>query len=99
MQNAEFALDYMRSQPRPSLIILDLMLPGMDGFEFIEALHDHASWRGIPIVVVTAKDLTQKEHDSLNRSVEMIMRKGIYNKDDLLNIVRTTMENTVVRKS
>ncbi len=99
MQNAEFALEYMRSKPKPSLIILDLMLPGMDGFEFIEALHDHASWRGIPIVVVTAKDLTQKEHDSLNRSVEMIMRKGLYNKDDLLNIVRTTMENTVVQKS
>ena len=99
MQNAEFALEYMRSKPKPSLIILDLMLPGMDGFEFIEALHDHASWRGIPIVVVTAKDLTQKEHESLNRSVEMIMRKGLYNKDDLLNIVRTTMENTVVQKS
>ena len=99
MQNAEFALEYMRNKPKPSLIILDLMLPGMDGFEFIEALHDHASWRGIPIVVVTAKDLTQKEHDVLNRSVEMIMRKGIYNKNDLLNIVRTTMENTVVQKS
>ncbi|MGH2708399.1 MAG: ATP-binding response regulator, partial [Actinomycetota bacterium] len=45
------------AESRPELIVLDLMMPEMDGFAFIEALRQNAAWRSIPIVVVTAKDL------------------------------------------
>jgi signal transduction histidine kinase/DNA-binding response OmpR family regulator len=81
---------------QPALILLDLILPGMDGFEFIEALHINQSWNKIPIVVVTAKDLSPDEHDFLNRSVRMIMKKGVYSRRELLDIVRGTMPDSAL---
>ena len=50
----------------PDLILLDVLMPEMDGFEFIEALRAEPAWRSIPLVVVTAKDLS--EHDRLRLS-------------------------------
>src|SRR5207237_1352772 len=63
--NGELALASME-QERPSLIFLDLMMPVMDGFEFAEAVRIHPEWRTIPIVVVTAADLTSQERHRLN---------------------------------
>ena len=57
-ENGRVALDRV-AENRPELIVLDLMMPEMDGFTFIEALRQHEAWRAIPIVVVTAKDLSR----------------------------------------
>ena len=69
------ALECM-AQERPSLILLDLMMPEMDGFEFVERVRQHPEWRAIPIVVVTAKDLTARERQRLNGYVETILQQG-----------------------
>ncbi|MCE5180676.1 MAG: response regulator [Betaproteobacteria bacterium] len=72
----------------PELILLDLMMPEMDGFQFVLELEKHEEWRAIPILVVTAKDLTQEDRLRLNGHVERIMQKGAYRREDLLKNVR-----------
>ena len=74
----------MLPQRRPDLILLDLMMPEMDGFQFLEELRQNAEWREIPVVVVTAKDLSAEERSSLNRQVEVVLQKGAYKSEDLL---------------
>jgi len=73
---------------RPELIVLDLIMPEMDGFAFIEALRQDATWRSIPIVVVTAKDLTPDERRRLDGTVEQILQKGAYTREELLREIR-----------
>ncbi len=82
-ENGRVALERV-AESRPELIVLDLMMPEMDGFTFIEALRQHDAWCAIPIVVVTAKDLTAEDHQRLNGYVQNILHKGAYRRDELL---------------
>ncbi|GIX49353.1 MAG: hypothetical protein KatS3mg131_3564 [Candidatus Tectimicrobiota bacterium] len=76
------------ARQRPELIVLDLMLPEMDGFAFLEALHQQAAWRAIPVVVVTAKDLMPDDYRRLSGAVERILHKGTTSQEELLRQVR-----------
>ncbi len=71
----------------PDLILLDLMMPEMDGFQFIAALRHNPDWRSLPIVVVTALNLTPADHLHLNGYVEQILQKDAHSCDDLLREV------------
>jgi len=82
-ENGRVALERV-AENRPELIILDLMLPEMDGFTFIEALRQNEAWRAIPVVVVTAKDLTAEDRARLNSQVQQVLHKGRYSRDELL---------------
>jgi len=73
---------------RPSLILLDLMMPEMDGFAFAAEVRRHPEWKSIPIVVLTAQDLTNDERRRLNGNVETIMRKKGDSPQSLLEQVR-----------
>ncbi len=73
---------------KPALILLDLMMPQMDGFEFIAELRKSEAWRTIPVVVLTSKDLSPEERRVLNGNVEKVMQKGAYGRDALLLEVR-----------
>src|SRR5262249_5007947 len=68
---------------RPDVIILDLMMPKMDGFEFLDRLRSRPEWQGIPVVVITAKDLTDEDRDRLNGGVERIIAKS--DRDEMLH--------------
>ncbi len=72
----------------PDLIVLDLMMPIMDGFEFMLELRKVEAWRHIPVVVATAKDLTDEERQALSGNVELILQKSAYGRDQLLQQVR-----------
>ncbi len=61
---------------KPDVILLDLTMPNMDGFEFAAELQKRQDWRTIPVVVVTAKDLTIEERNRLNGRVAEIVQKG-----------------------
>ena len=76
-----------RSLRRCGLILLDLTMP-MDGFAFIAELRQREDWRTIPIVVMTAKDLTPEERQWLHGSVAKVLQKGAYSRADLLGEVR-----------
>ena len=81
--NGKEALEKIK-KAKPGLIILDLMMPEMDGFEFSEKLRENKDWLDIPVVVITAKDLTKEDHNRLKGNVEAIMQKGSYSKKELL---------------
>ncbi|MBV8752046.1 MAG: GAF domain-containing protein [Hyphomicrobiales bacterium] len=83
------------SDARPDVIILDLMMPEMDGFAFLEEMRRNAEWRDIPVVVVTAKDLTDADRWRLNGGVERIIQKT--DRDDMLREVRSVLAKCVER--
>ena len=76
------------AEDKPELILLDLMMPEMDGFEFVTELRKRDEWRSIPVVVVTARDLTPEDHLRLNGSVARVLQKGGYSREVLLGEVR-----------
>jgi ammonium transporter len=72
----------------PNLILLDLMMPKMDGFQFVAALQTEQKWRKIPVVVLTAKDLTPEDHQRLSGQVEQVISKQPQNEQSVLDLVR-----------
>ena len=80
------------------MILLDLMMPEMDGFDVVTAVRTHPAWRAIPIIVVTAKDLSPEDHQRLSGSVETILHKGANSRDSLLGEVRELVAACVARR-
>jgi DNA-binding response OmpR family regulator len=76
---------------RPALVLLDLMMPETDGFEVLERMRREEAWRAIPVIIVTAKDLTREEVDRLNGKVVKVLQKGTYRRRDLLDDVRAML--------
>jgi CheY-like chemotaxis protein len=76
---------------RPDLIVLDLMMPGVNGFDVVAALHDDAETARIPIVVVTAKQITDEDRVRLNGSVTTIVEKAEFDRDRFTAEVRRAM--------
>jgi len=72
--NGRQALSWLAENPAPALILLDLMMPEMDGFEFLDTFNSHADWRHVPVVVITAKQLTAAERGLL--AVRTVIEKG-----------------------
>ena len=83
---------------RPALIFLDLLMPEMDGFAFAAEVRMRAEWRSIPIVVVTAQDLTNDDRRRLNGHVETILRKHGDSRDALLEQVRDLLAGSNVSR-
>jgi GAF domain-containing protein/CheY-like chemotaxis protein len=96
-ENGRVALDRLR-QVSPSLILLDLMMPEMDGFEFVTEFRRHEAWRAIPIVVITARDLSRDDRERLNGYVEKILQKGAHGREQLLAEVRELVAASVARR-
>jgi CheY-like chemotaxis protein len=76
----------VRQQP-PHLIILDLMMPEVDGFAVLAALKADPATRNIPIVVVSAKALTEEDHQRLNGNIEALLSKGLFTEQELVDDV------------
>lgn len=96
-ENGRVALEKMKGT-KPGLILLDLMMPEMDGFEFITELRKVEEWRFIPVVVITSKDLTREEHEYLSGNVKRIFQKGGYKGDELLREIRDQVKGIILKK-
>jgi signal transduction histidine kinase/DNA-binding response OmpR family regulator len=94
--NGRVALECMERE-RPRLILLDLMMPEMDGFEFADRVRRHPEWRSIPIVVVTARDLSAEERQRLSGYVETILQKAGDSHEALLRQVSERLSDWAPR--
>ncbi len=98
-ENGSLALEHLQ-QHRPDVIMLDLMMPVMDGFEFLIEMRRHAEWQDIPVLVVTAKDLSAEERNRLDGDVERVMQKGTSTLDELLaELARVLPRSIALRQS
>ena len=89
-ENGRVALERLQYRT-PTVILLDLMMPEMDGFEFVSHLKRSEVLRRIPVVVVTAKDLTEEDRHRLNGQVSRVLQKGAYSREELLAEVSRTV--------
>jgi signal transduction histidine kinase/CheY-like chemotaxis protein len=97
VENGREALE-MLSVNLPGLIISDLMMPEMDGFEFIHELRQNPLWRSIPVIVVTAKELAEEERQLLRQQVDQVFEKGSYDRQALLKEVHHLLSQAIERQ-
>lgn len=85
--NGQKALNTLQKQ-KPDLILLDLLMPEMDGFEFLSHLHQNPDWQEIPILVLTGEELEEVQKIRLRGQVTEVFHKTTYHYDDLLMTIR-----------
>ena len=83
------ALEWLKDNPTPAMILLDLMMPVMDGFAFLQEVAGHAEWRDIPVVILTAKELDSAEREALAGRARAVIGKGA---DDLAAALQQALQ-------
>jgi threonine synthase len=96
IDEATNGLDGLRmiQQTRPNLVILDLMMPGLDGFSIVEAMKTNPALHDIPIIVVTAKELSPIERQRLDGKIKVLLQKGSFLDSDLLSDIKQALPQT-----
>jgi CheY-like chemotaxis protein len=97
--NGRNGLDWLASHPTPSLILLDLMMPEMDGFEFLRELRKQPAFTDVPVIVVTAKDLTADDIRILSGQTEKIIPKDQTYLSELAAAVRGRLARHAARET
>ncbi|MDM8564505.1 response regulator [Candidatus Halobeggiatoa sp. HSG11] len=100
-ENGRIALELVKQKP-PALILLDLMMPEMDGFEFIALLRQEPACASIPVIVLTAKDITVEDQQCLHDKVAKIFQKSAYTQKHLLaeidRVLVDVTDNSTINK-
>ncbi len=87
-ENGRVALEWLLHHPAPDTVLLDLMMPEMDGFAFLDVFREREAWREIPVIVLTAKKLTAEERDRLTGRTRQIIAKSSAIDGDVATAVR-----------
>ena len=93
--NGREALDRLTAEST-NLILLDLMMPEMDGFEFLAEFRKNPKFASTPVIVVTAADLSLADRRRLNGGVEHILQKAAFGQEDFLQQIRSLVERYAV---
>jgi len=96
-ENGRSALLWLGENPAPAIILLDLMMPEMDGFDFLETLKHDRAWRDIPVIVMTALELTPGERDRLLGHVRKVIAKGASSNVDIATAVSEAVRRRPAR--
>jgi signal transduction histidine kinase/CheY-like chemotaxis protein/HAMP domain-containing protein len=96
--NGRLALAWLAGNPAPALILLDLMMPEMDGFEFLDTFNSHADARHVPVVVITAKQLTAAERALLSGQTRSVIKKGASIDRDIAEAIRKAVGQRPMRR-
>ena len=91
--NGEEALQHLANEGSYSFILLDLMMPVMDGFEFLTKKHASEQWRNIPVVVLTSKDLDARDREILSGRVQQVFEKESMSHEELATKIRGLVAN------
>jgi YesN/AraC family two-component response regulator len=81
----------MLEHTQPDLILLDLMMPEMDGFAVLDVLREREATRDIPVIILTARTLTEADLERCNRGVAAILGKGLFNTTETLNHIEAAL--------
>jgi CheY-like chemotaxis protein len=93
--NGREALERLEESP-PSLILLDLMMPELDGFGFMAEMRKKEAWSRIPVVVLTAKDISGEERARLQGFASAVLLKKAQSHDALIREMRELIQQAVV---
>lgn len=93
-KNGQEGLRWLEDHPKPALILLDLMMPVMNGFEFLKELQKRQEFQNIPVVVLTAKQLTAEEIEALTGSTQRILAKHGTSQVELAVAIRKCLERS-----
>lgn len=96
--NGREAIDILQTGVIPDLIVLDLIMAEMDGFDFLRQVRPHPEWSKIPVVVVSSLDLNSEAQDVLRGQVERIFQKGRFAREDFLREVRETINQHMLKR-
>lgn len=83
----------------PGLILLDIVIPGINGFEVVQRLRQNPLWRAVPIIIISAKELTLEERGRLQGDVERIFKKGDVTCNELLQVIRTIASKGAIERT
>lgn len=94
-ENGKVALDHIDDK-QPALILLDLNMPVMDGFEFLEHFHENPQWHSIPVIVMTSANLSTADQAYLQNHSATVVKKDAYHADELLQRIGYLLDQTLV---
>jgi CheY-like chemotaxis protein len=86
-EGGEAGVEAVRRE-RPAVVLLDLLMPDVDGFEVVERLRADPDVADVPIVVLTSKDMTAADHERLSGRISLLAQKGTFRQDQLADVVR-----------
>lgn len=95
-ENGKVAIERMGMQI-PELILLDLLMPVMDGFNFLKEIKKVDAWLKIPIIVITSKDLTVDDYSFLTDNVDKVIQKGKYNRQEIIDQIDTSIKESKLK--
>ena len=95
--NGKEALERLQER-KPDVIVLDLMMPEMDGFQVVATLQKEPTWRDIPVIVITALDLDAKDRARLNSGVETVLIKEAFRPAELVDRIRRITKSRDARR-
>jgi signal transduction histidine kinase/DNA-binding response OmpR family regulator len=89
--DGQAALEHL-AQSSPDVILLDLFMPGMDGFQVLEALRTHPIWSRIPVIIITGGDLTPEQREQLAEFSKRMLNKSQFHEKDLFALLESALQ-------
>ena len=86
-------LEIMRRE-QPDLVLLDLMMPELDGFGVLKIMQEDQNLRGIPVIILSAQTLTRREISRLNQGVAAVLGKGLFSTDEIMERIQGVLMRT-----
>jgi Signal transduction histidine kinase len=86
------ALDVLKSST-PALILLDLVMPGMDGFEVVQQLQENEQWRRIPVVILSGKELTEEDQQRLDTHIAQFLKKDMFSTSEISKTIKRILHS------
>ncbi|MHC4548879.1 MAG: response regulator [Planctomycetota bacterium] len=96
-ENGRAALEQMSREP-PDVILLDLMMPEMDGFELLSIMRQSETYRSIPVIVFTARDLSEEDRRRLNGGVTKVLKKGSCDRRQLMREIVDLLRTAITKR-